>query len=297
MIPNRWIGLALAALVVAGAAAWAGWSGLRTCGWLDRGAGRSGCHGTVRVDGVLPPGTNATVPLGDKVAVIAELRTADGWRNGLIVLDPATGEEAGRYPMPLRHANVRAFVSPDGSELLLVCGFLEGACSESGGSAVLFSTDDLTVFADFPLEDRYLRVFPGMPLPAEEFGHDAVFAAGGGRIVAREGRAGLVLRDANGDEIAPLVERRSSRADLIVSPDGGTIALWEREGAASRGDRLRFWDARDGGALGTIEGDSEWHLRSAPFWSADGATIFMPRSEGGTMLLDRFSAPTADKLR
>lgn len=151
------ITVALAALALAGAAGFAGWKGLQTCGWVDSALGRSGCIGTARFDGVGLSRSSVARPMGDGRMVMAvDMRTADGWRPGLIVLDPVTGAEAGRYPLPMRGVNPRLFLSPDGTRLLIACGVIEPSCTESGGDAVITARDDLCDFQDFPLEDLYL---------------------------------------------------------------------------------------------------------------------------------------------
>jgi len=55
----------VAALALVGAAGFAAWDGLRTCGWIDRALGRSGCLGTVTFEGVAPSRNSIAQPLGD----------------------------------------------------------------------------------------------------------------------------------------------------------------------------------------------------------------------------------------
>lgn len=288
---KRIFGAAPAALVLAGAAGVAGWQGLQTCGWLDRALGRSGCLGTVSFDGMGLSRNSIAQPRGDgRVVMAADMRTADGWRPGLIVFDPVTGAEAGRYPLPMRGMNPRLFLSPDGTRLLIACGVIEPSCTEWGGNAVVTDRGDLRDFEAFPLEDRYLAAYPGTPMPAGEYGHEAVFAAQGSRIIAGGSTGPLVLLDAEGTLIAELDKR-----DLFVFPAAvsvtGMIAREDSGASDLEGDRIRFWDVRDGAELGRIEGSPGWRLRAAPFWSEDGATLFVPREQNGTMLLDRFRVP------
>lgn len=290
---TRRVFAALAALALAGGAVWAGWRGLETCGWLDRALGRSGCEGSVRFDGVLPSRGNLNVPFdsGGRAILAAEMRTVDGWRNGLIRLDPVTGEEAGRFPVPLRHPNMRLLAAPEGPELLLLCGVIERGCTDSGGDAVLLDRETLTGFRDHPVGDRYLRAFPGQELPGEEFGPAAVFAMGGDRIVSDRRAEGVQLLDTAGRLVATLSERVGYSAVVVVSPDGGRILRWEPEAAPGGGDLLRVWEARDGREIWAVEGTPGWRLRAPPFWSADGSRIFAPRHAGGGMRLDRFPVP------
>ncbi|AYF03940.1 hypothetical protein PY32053_04431 (plasmid) [Paracoccus yeei] len=285
---KRIFGTALAALVLAGAAAVAGWQGLQTCGWLDRVTGGSGCLGRVSFDGVGLSQSSTAHPLGDgRVVISADMRTADGWRPGLIVLDPVTGAEAGRYPLPMRGMNPRLFLSPDGTRLLIACGVIEPSCTEWGGDAVITDSDDLRNFQDFPLEDLYLGSYPGTPTPAGDYGREAVLAAQGTRIVDGGGMRPLVLLDAEGTLIAELSGGGPSAFPAAVST-AGIIARGE---SRPSGDHIRFWDVRDGTALGRIEGSDGWRLSAGPFWSRDGGMLFVPRQHDGTMLLNRFRAP------
>lgn len=282
---------ALAALVLVGTASLVGWQGLQTCGWIDRMLRRSGCLGTVSFDGVGLSRSSIVHPMGNgRVVLAADMLTADGWRPGLIVLDPVSGAEGGRFPLPMRGGNPRLFLSPDGTRLMIACGVTQPACTESGGDAILTDRGDLRDFEAFPLEDRYLAAYPGTPMPAGEHGHEAVFAAQGSRIIAGGSTGPLVLLDAEGTLIAELDKR-----DLFVFPAAvsviGMIARQDSGALDLEGDRIRFWDVRDGAELGRIEGSPGWRLRAAPFWSEDGATLFVPREQNGTMLLDRFRVP------
>lgn len=189
-----------------------------------------------------------------------------------------------------RCGNPRLFQSPDGSRLLIACGAIERYFTEWGGDAVVTDRDDLRNFEDFPLEDHYLTAFPGTPLPPQEHGREAVFAAKGTRIIAGGSTGPLVLLDVEGTRIAELDKRNRFAFPAAVSTTG--IVAREDSGASDRkGDRIRFWDVRDGAELGRIEGSDGWQLRAAPFWSEDGATLFAPRERNGTMLLDQFRAP------
>lgn len=117
---KRIFGAALAAFVLIGAAGLAGWKGLQTCGWIDRALGRTGCLGTVSFDGVKVSYKSSAQPIGDgRVVIEADMRTSDGWRPGLIVLDQVTGIEGGRYPLPLSGGTPRLLLSPDGTRLLI----------------------------------------------------------------------------------------------------------------------------------------------------------------------------------
>lgn len=288
---GRLIAAAVAALALVGAAGSAAWHGSRTCGWIDRALGRSGCLGTVGFEGVALSRNSIAQPLGDgRVVMAVEMRTADGWRPGLLVFDPETGAEGGRYPLPLRGGVARLFLSPDGTRLLIACGLIRQSCTESGGDAVVTQRDDLRVFADVPVEGRSLTAYPGTPTPPEGYGFETVFAARGSRILAGGSTRPLVLLDAAGNRIAELARRDMSAFPAAVSASG-IIARGEPGASERGGDRLRFWDVQGGAELGRIEGSAGWRLRAPPFWSEDGASLFVPRSRRGVMLLDRFRAP------
>ena len=278
----------LAVLAIAGGI-WAAQQGLRTCGWLDRALGRSGCLGTVSVEGILPGRGNLDVPFTDRGQAIlaAEALTADGWRDALLVLDPVSGKEGGRHPVPMRNTTMRLLPAPDGKRLLLACG-IEHGCTKTGGNAILVDRTNLAAFTDFPIADRYISAFPGSPMPDASYGPQARFAAKGERIVTIRRNEGILLLDAAGRTIAKLEAGSAFSSRIVVSPDGMRILIWE---GRNDGDRLRIWDAADGRALGSIDGGPDFKLRAAPFWSPDGKLIFTPRRKGGTMLLDRFEAP------
>lgn len=266
--------------------------GTQTCGWLDRAMGNSGCIGSQSFEGVIPVRRHATAPADVPARIImsADLRTVDGWRPGLIILDPVSGGEHGRYPIPMRYSDVRIFASPESDQLLLVCGILEQGCSEENGSAVTMDRATLTEFSPYSLGDHYLRAWPGSPQPdAETYGYEALYAADGTRIVAQRRGQPLRLYDNTGTLIAELTEGRYSMRDAVISPDGLLIAVWEPEGAPGGGDLLRVWDSRDGRLLTAINGSPGWRLRSAPFWSENGREIFAPRYGKGMMTLDHFS--------
>lgn len=286
---HKWIfGTALAAVVLAGAVGLVGGNGLQTCGWIDRAVGRSGCLGTVDFDGVKLSYKSSAQPMGDgRVVIETDMRTADGWRPGLIVLDPVTGIEGGRYPLPLSGGTPRLLLSPDGTRLLIACGDTEWFCTESGGNAVVTDRDDLRGFRDFAIDDPYLRAWPGTPKPPGNLGREAVLAAQGTRILAGGGARPLVVLDAKGNLIAELDDRGISGFPAAIS----TTGIIARPEPGAPGDRIRFWDIGDGTELGRIEGSADWRLRAAPFWSEDGATLFVPRERNGTMLLDRFRVP------
>ncbi|WP_323033291.1 hypothetical protein [Paracoccus sp. (in: a-proteobacteria)] len=288
---GRLIAAAVAALALVGAAGLAAWQGSRTCGWIDRALGRSGCLGTVVYQGVVPSRNSIAQALGDGRAVMAvEMRTPDGWRPGLLVFDPETGAEGGRYPLPLRGGVARLFLSPDGTRLLIACGVIRQSCTESGGDAVVAQRDDLRVFADVPVEGRSLTAYPGTPTPPEEYSFEAVVAARGEPHPRRRqheavGPAGRRRQPDRGTGQARYVSLSSGRLGQRHHRAG-------EPGAPERGgDRLRFWDVQDGAELGRIEGSAGWRLRAPPFWSEDGASLFVPRGQRGAMLLDRFRAP------
>src|SRR5699024_570535 len=100
----------------------------------------------------------------------------------------------------------------------------------------------------------------------------------------------VVLLDAEGTRIAELAGRNMSAYPAAIAASG-IIARGEPGASEEAGDRIRFWDVRDGVELGRIEGSAGWRLRAAPFWSDGGAMLFVPREQDGTMLLDRFRAP------
>ena len=263
----RLVAAAVAVLVLAGMTGFAGWEGLQTCGWLDRGLARSGCLGTVSFDGVGLSRNSIAQPMGDGRMVMAvDMSTVDGWRPGLIVFDPVTGVEGGRYPLPLRGGNPRLFLSPDRTRLLIVCGTVERFCTETGGDAVVTDRDDLRSFDGFSIEDHYLTAYPGTRLPPEEYGREAVFADQGRRIIAGGSLRPLFLLDAQGRHIAELDRRNVSASRAAVSVNG-IIARGASGTSVAAGDRVRFWDVRDGAELDRIAGSKGWHLRAAPFWS------------------------------
>lgn len=284
----RIFGAALAALVLAGVGGLAGWKGLQTCGWIDRALGRSGCLGTVSFAGVKMSYKSIAQPMGDGHVVIeAEMLTADGWRPGLIVFDPGTGDEGGRYPLPLSGGIPRLLLSPDGTRLLIACGDTEWFCTESGGNAVVTDRDDLRGFRDFFIDDPYLRAYPGSPKPPGNLGRDAVLAAQGTRILAGGGARPLVVLDAKGNLVAELDDHGITGFPTAIS----TTGIIARPESGATGHRIRFWDIGDGTALGRIEGSDGWQLSAGPFWSRDGGMLFVPRQHDGTMLLNRFRAP------
>lgn len=291
MTRGKWFLSFALAIALAGGGYWAVERGLQTCGWLDVILGRSGCLGSVRVEGVVPMRGNPDVPFTAKgEAILAvDTRTADGWRNALLVLDPASGREAGRYPVPLSNTNMQVLPEPDGQRLLLLCGVIEANCTDTGSDGILVDRDNLHVFNGAPDADRYFRVFPGVPLPDAEYGYEARFALGGERIVTNRRNEGVVLLDAEGEQIAELSTQFVFSSRIVISPDGTRIMRWQS--GYENGDNLHIWDATDGRALGHIDGSPDWTLRAPPFWSADGSLIFTPRKEGSAMLLDRFAAP------
>lgn len=121
-------------------------------------------------------------------------------------------------------------------------------------------------------------------MPAGNHGRETVLAARGTRIVDGGGMRPLVLLDAEDTLIAELGAGGPSAFPAAVST-AGIIARGESR--RSRG-HIRFWEVRDGTAVGRIEGSDGWQLRAAPFWSEDGTQLFVPREQNGTMLLDRF---------
>lgn len=291
MTRGQWLLASIVALALAAGGLWGVERGLHTCGWLDLVSGRSGCLGTARFDGIVPGRGNSDTPFTAAGAAIlaVDTRTADGWRNALLVFDPVSGRESGRYPVPLSNTNMQLLPAPDGKRLLLLCGVTENNCTEAGGNGVLADRENLDAFTDAPEIDRYLRSFPGSPQPDAEYGREAKFAAGGERIVTNRRNEGVMLLDAEGGLIAELSTSFISASKIFVSPDGGSIMRWQP--GYNTGDNLRIWDAEDGRELGRIDGGPDWTLRAPPFWSADGEMIFAPRSQGGAMLLDRFQAP------
>lgn len=284
---------AIGAVLIAGGYALAR-QGLQTCGWLDRLAGLSACEGSQSFAGVLPGRLNAVLPYGDQgqYLMASDLLTADGWRTGLILFDPISGQEAGRYQVPMRYGDFQLFTTPGESQILLVCGVTVPRCADGGVPAVSVSPGALQEFRDFPLADPYISGWPGTPFPDEEtYGTRARFVAGGARILSDRRNEGLRLFDPDGTLVADLTEQRFPVQHISLSPDGMRIASWDRRGAPGGGDRVRLWDAMEGRLLAEIEGASGWHLRGQPFWSTDGKMLFAPRFSGGTMTLERFGVP------
>lgn len=290
---RRWLLSAVLAIAAVAGGFWVTQQGLRTCGWLDRAIGHSGCLGTLSVDGVIPGRGNPDVPFtAEGHAILAvEIATADGWRNALFVFDPVDGEERGRYPVPMRNTTMRLFPAPDGKSLLLLCGIIESGCTETGGNGVLVDRASFQAFTDLPDVDRHIRTFPGNPLPDTRYGFEARFAAKGERIVTERRNEGVMLLDAAGKPIATLSTRSVFSSKIVISPDGMRILRWQPGYGDGNGDLLHIWDATDGRELGRIDGGPGWKLRAPPFWSPDGKLIFTPRRTGRTMLLDRFEAP------
>ncbi|VDS10510.1 hypothetical protein PARHAE_03726 [Paracoccus haematequi] len=147
--------------------------------------------------------------------------------------------------------------------------------------------DDLRGFRDFPIDDPYLRAYPGSPKPPGNLGREAVLAAQGTRILAGGGARPLVVLDAKGNLVAELEDRGISGFPAAIS----TTGIIARPEPSAPGDRIQFWDIGDGTGLGRIKGSAGWRLRAGPFWSRDGGMLFVPRQRDGTMLLDRFRAP------
>ncbi len=286
--------VALAVALAAGGF-WATEHGLRTCGWLDVMLGRSGCLGTARFDGVVPGRGNPDVPFTEagQAILAVDALTADGWRNALLVFDPVSGTEQGRYPVPLGNTIMQLLPSHEGPELLLLCGIVEAQCTEAGGNGVMADRTDFSVFTEVADADPSLRTFPGTPVPDPvAYGREARFAADGQRIVTNRRNEGIMLLDADGRLIAELDSQFLVAQSIVISPDASRLLAWRRSYGEGDGDRLRIWDATDGRQLARIDGAPGWQLRGPPFWSSDSRLIFAPRRDGGAMLLDRFAAPT-----
>ncbi|WP_283180074.1 hypothetical protein [Gemmobacter sp. 24YEA27] len=259
------IAAGLAALLTGGGYALAR-QGLQTCGWLDRLTGASGCLGSVRFEGVAPSRLNSSLPYGGQgqFLIASDILTADGWRTGLILIDPVSGRETGRYQVPMLYGDVQLFTAPDagpggdpdGGPILIACGVTVPRCGEDGGSALSAERGALQNFTAFPVSDPYVFAWPGTTVPDQEaYGNRAEFVAGGVRILADRRHEGLQLFDLDGTLVADLARQQFPMQIMSISRDGMRIASWgARSGASGDSDRIMIWDGMDGRMLAQIEG-------------------------------------------
>lgn len=269
----------------AGMAAWLYWM-LGTCRLLDRHLGLSGCKASIHVTDFGPLFRNMMVaPQGeDTLSLFGEVRTADGWKAGLVRVALPNGEEKARHPIAMAHV-MHAKASSDGTRVFLSCG--GKYCNEIGKEALIASTLDGRTISVLERVDRFPRGFPGEPQPPEILSRRAVLIPGGQLAVdVEETSRQIVIRNVADGAVIRAFEEGAPRGRydevpfLVPSPDGKLIAGLDIHPPPRLGFGavIYIWDVENGRLIASIQTDPDHKLLNALVWSWDAKHIFVARN-------------------
>ncbi|WEK03416.1 MAG: hypothetical protein P0Y65_14595 [Candidatus Devosia phytovorans] len=278
---------AILMLVVLSGLGWVTWWSLGTCRPLDRLLGLSGCTHTVELIDFAPltHATMSSAGADGMVSLIGEVRTVDGYRPGLIRLDPMTGQEKGRYPLRIQNGLTSLVFSADGQRAAVGCSSRFDCLENDDAFAVIDVVNGDLIETLGPEHDLYPRTFPGEAEPGPEFHYSAQFTDSGQKVVTEDDDGRLVLQDLGGNLVAVLEPRhRSASSWLTVSPSSHYVALLRRPDDFST--IVSVWDGRDGRPVGSLQTGRNGSGSVA--WSHDETAVFVVVREGRRSYLQRF---------
>lgn len=298
------IGAALFAVALSGGAAYCAWLGLKTCGWLDRLAGRSGCVARLTIPGFSPKlfETMLVSPESGALGLFGEARGPDGWRSALVRIDLDAMRELGRHQLPMVPQGPDLMrVAADGRRAVLFCGD-GGPCVEGGGFSLAVSPDapeDAEPLAD---ADRYRGAPPGaadFPKWAE---YKSALMPDGATLASLDDDTGAVVlrRLADGAETArlnPDAPFKAARFDqsLAISPSGRLIALVTASNPPKLkvGTMVRIYDVARGRQVGTIATDEDFEAKATAVFTRNERRIVLVRRvpKSGDAEIALFEAP------
>jgi hypothetical protein len=234
---RRWIILGLA-LVAFGAVAYGVVDALKSCRWLDRLLGISGCIASHPVKGLTPLYLWRTlaVPVDGKTIVYFGTEPTepdDAGRTTLVAVDAESGREKTRVVVVQARGALMAIASSDGQRTALLCES-HGACIEGQHGGVIVSSLDgrrLATVATADIDTLRATTFPGDPVLPAWAGHDAIRLPGD-LVASREARTDQVTlrRLSDRSEVMRLRDRgglyRSTPMNtMAVSPNGRWLAI------------------------------------------------------------------------
>ncbi|ODS52749.1 MAG: hypothetical protein ABS40_17770 [Agrobacterium sp. SCN 61-19] len=280
------IAAAVAVAALAGLG-WTIWWSLDTCRPLDRLLGLSGCtHNLELVDFAPLTHTTMTPTQVDGMAsLFGQVRTADGYRPGLIRLDPMTGREEGRYPLAIQNGFTRVVLSADGKRAAIGCSLSRNCLENDDSHAVVDSANGRLIETLDLGRDVYPRTFPGETAPGAAFNYSAQFVDNGQKIVTADDERRLVLQDLAGNLVAVLESRYNAMDNwLTVSPSSRYVAQLQRSNRS--GATVKIWDSRNGALIGSFQmgGDS----RNGVAFAHDETAVFAVVDYSRKYYLQRF---------
>jgi len=283
--------------LVAGILGWPLYWSLGTCRPLDRWLGFSGCKGSVEIAGLSTlSGQSLSVPDENGMSsIFGWVQTADGFRAGMIRLNPATGEESRRYPLRMQNGFSNAHFAADGKRAILGCS-VEAFCTENGANASIIALADGTELEAIDSATPGVWHFPSDKTAGANFPVGAIPADQGRTVVIPEAGGTLRLSHGDGREIGTLLEASEPGYDrenrFSVSPSGRFVALAQRSNSAAHGDRILIWDGRSGARLTAIETRPDYRIRSLLTWAREETDVFAVRQSNETAIVDRFGIDT-----
>lgn len=262
--------VAVAALAGLGGTIW--WS-IGTCRPLDRLLGLSGCTHSLELDDFSPlvRTTMSPVEVDGMASLFGQVKTADGYRPGLIRLDPVTGREEGRYPLPIQNGFTSVVLSADGKRAAIGCSERSNCLENDDSHAVIDSANGRLIETLDLGRDVYPRIFPGESAPGAAFHYSAQFADNGEKVVTADDERRLVLQDLAGNLVTVLESRHTSMDNwLTVSPSSRYVAMLHRSDRSNA--TVKIWDGRNGVLIGSFQigGDS----RSGVAFAHDESAVF-----------------------
>lgn len=280
------IAAAVAVAALAGLG-WTIWWSLDTCRPLDRLLGLSGCtHNLELVDFAPLTHTTMTPTQVDGMAsLFGQVRTADGYRPGLIRLDPMTGREEGRYPLAIQNGFTRVVLSADRKRAAIGCSLSRNCLENDDSHAVVDSANGRLIETLDLGRDVYPRTFPGETAPGAAFNYSAQFVDNGQKIVTADDERRLVLQDLAGNLVAVLESRYNAMDNwLTVSPSSRYVAQLQRSNRS--GATVKIWDSRNGALIGSFQmgGDS----RNGVAFAHDETAVFAVVDYSRKYYLQRF---------
>lgn len=300
----------LAALAVASGAAYCAWLGLKTCGWLDRLTGRSGCVARLTVAGFSPElfETMLVSPESGALGLFGEARGPDGWRLALVRIDLDAMRELGRSQLPMVPQGPDIMrVAADGRRAVLFCGD-GGPCVEGGGAALVVNPDAPEDAETLAKADRYRGAPPGsadFPKWAE---YKSALMPDGATLASLDDDTGAVVlrRLADGAETARLSPKtpfKAARFDqsLAISPSGRLIALVTASNPPKLkvGTMVRIYDVARGREVATIATDEDFEAKATTVFTRDERRIVLVRRllKGGDAEIALFAPQTDTETR
>lgn len=281
--------IAIVALALLSALAWAIWWSTGSCRPLDRLLGLSGCTNAIEIAEYSPLTRTVMSPVDadGHASLFGQVLTADGYQPGLIRLDPVTGGEVARYPLPIQNGFSYVVLSAVGRQAALSC-MRASECLENEDAIAIVDVADGRLIETLPRQrDTYPKVFPGESEPGSDYHHDALFADGGQRIVNTIDDRKLVLEDLDGNVVAVLMQEHNWRDSwLAISPSTRFISLLLRD---EDGVEIHLWDARDGTAVASFMAAGRGTRGVA--WAHDERAVFALLRLDGADRLARFALP------